>query len=172
MVATKNPARRPGVRTAVPVQRLPTLGCGNAYSHDTRELTMLIKHTELDEHPSMQWIRNHKRRFPSARTVRRYRQRYEELGHLRRFARQGNKRATVLRGTDGLLLVWYRIIYPKAQGVEVAAFLWNSYDGFCRNQGFMIFPRSVGQKIISDCRLNARPPQHTKQGYDITFKSE
>jgi hypothetical protein len=130
MVATKNPARRPGVRTAVPVQRLPTLGCGNAYSHDTRELTMLIKHTELDEHPSMQWIRNHKRRFPSARTVRRYRQRYEELGHLRRFARQGNKRATVLRGTDGLLLVWYRIIYPKAQGVEVAAFLWNSYGRF------------------------------------------
>eukprot|EP00978_Attheya_sp_CCMP212_P000220 scaffold428_cov49-Attheya_sp.AAC.1 len=104
MVATKNPARRPGVRTAVPVQRLPALGCGQAYSHDTRELTMLINHTGLDVHPSIQWIREHRKRFPSGRTIRCYRRCYQDYGHLRRFTRQGNKRATVLRGTDGLLL--------------------------------------------------------------------
>ena len=130
MVATKNPKRRPGVRTAVPVQRLPALGCGQAYSHDTRELTMLINHTGLDVLPSIQWIREHRKRFPSGRTIRRYRRCYQDYGHLRRFARQGNKRAKVLRGTDGLLLVWYRILYPKASLTEVSAFLWNSYGRF------------------------------------------
>jgi hypothetical protein len=130
MVATRNPARRPAVRTAVPEERLPTLGCGQAYSHDTRELTMLIHNLGLVDHPGIQWIREHERRFPSARTVRRYQRRFDELGHLRRFARQGNKRAQVLRGVDGILLVWYRILYPKVQGSEMQAFLWNSYGRF------------------------------------------
>ena len=64
--------------------------------------------------------------LPVMRTVNDWTTRQQRLGHLRRFRRQGNKFATVLRGRHMLLLAYYRALYPKATAAEINVFLFYS----------------------------------------------
>ena len=48
------------------------------------------------------------------------------LGHLRRFEKQGNNRATVLRGIDLFNLAFWRTVWPKSTHAELNALLFNA----------------------------------------------
>ena len=63
--------------------------------------------------------------FPSPPTVTRHNYREITLGHLRRFEKQGNKRATVLRGIDLYNLALWRTAWPKLTHAELNALLFN-----------------------------------------------
>lgn len=66
------------------------------------------------------------RLLPQLGTVDNWRRRRTRLGHLRRFRRQGNRFATVLRGRNLLMLAYYRVLYPKARAAELNVFLYYS----------------------------------------------
>jgi hypothetical protein len=118
---------RPALATAVLITPHPSGGKGFGYSQDMREQAMLLKDNAMENDPQSVLLRQN-RLLPSKATTRRYTQRRENLGHYRRFRRTGNKRATVFRGLDGFLLMYYRRVYPKATHAEIGAFLWNSHS--------------------------------------------
>ena len=62
--------------------------------------------------------------FPSASTERRHVVLHNNEGNIRPCKLTGNKRATVLRCHDLLLLALYRITFPKATAAEINAFLY------------------------------------------------
>jgi hypothetical protein len=71
------------------------------------------------------------RLVPLTRTNRRHRRQLLHLrGHLRPYVRQGNKRATVLRGHACFLLAFWRCLHPKTTAAETNAFLWNAHGRF------------------------------------------
>ena len=127
MTATKHPNRLPLNRTAVAAQPHPSNGRGFAYSQDLRHLAMAIKLLGQKNDPIINLLCN-ARLYPSKTTTRQYRRCLEILGHLRRFRRTGNKHAKVLRGHLGLMLVLYRLMYPKCIVAEINAFLFNCQD--------------------------------------------
>jgi hypothetical protein len=65
--------------------------------------------------------------IPAARTVRRHQKRFRDLGNILPFKRSGNKKATVLRGPELVLLATFVQMYPKAQTCKKVAFLWNAF---------------------------------------------
>jgi len=121
----KPPRIRPSVRTAVRRVQHPSLGRGQAYSHDLRLAVMHAEALGRGNDPVMVALRN-AHLLPQRTTVRDWRDRTNAMGHLRRFERQGNNRAIVLRGRHLFHLAYYRILYPKAQAAEVNAFLFYS----------------------------------------------
>lgn len=127
MTATKHPKRRPLNRTAVAAQPHPSNGRGFAYSQDLRQLAMAAKLLGLENDPTIHLLRN-ARLYPSKTTTRRHLRHLQFLGHLRRFRWTGNKHAKVLRGHLGLMLVLYRLMYPKCTAAEMNAFLFNCQD--------------------------------------------
>jgi len=116
------PKRRPAARTAVRRVHHPSLGRGNAYSHDLRLFVMRAYDLGQGNAPILAQLRN-SRLLPQRSTVNRWRNRRLTLGHLRRFRRQGNRYATVLRGRSLFNLAYYRILYPKATAAELNVFL-------------------------------------------------
>lgn len=64
--------------------------------------------------------------FPCKRTVQNWIARKRNFGHARAYVKQGNERATVLRGEALLRLAWYKLLYPRSNAHETNAFLWNS----------------------------------------------
>jgi hypothetical protein len=126
VVARTTPTARPNTATVAAASQHPSLGVGHAYSHEFRQAVQYARNTGQTHTPVIQDLRT-QRLWPSHRTERRHRQRYQRYGHLRRFVRQGNARATVLRGHDGFLLCYYRALYPTCSRAELIAFLWNAH---------------------------------------------
>ena len=122
MPPTKTPRRRPAVNTAVDITPHPSIGNGHAYSHDFREFADFIREHELEGNPIIREAQE-LRVFPSGRTQRRHRRRKVRNGHLRRYEKQGNRRASALRGIDMYMLAYWRIIWPKATQAEINALL-------------------------------------------------
>ena len=102
----------------------PSEGKGFAYAEDFRIYALSRYALGREDHVTHQLRAS--RSYPSRRTIRRHLQRLQSLGHLRRFRRTGNKRATVLRGYALYLLMLYRVVFPKAQLSQVNAFLFNA----------------------------------------------
>lgn len=126
MVATKNPKKRAAKHTPVRATQHPSLGNGHAYGQDMRQLTMFLRgNGQLRLHP-VQAART-ARLFPSFRTTRRWMTRHNRDGHYRRYVRQGNIRATILRGRQSFHLAFYRMLYPKATAAEINAYLYGSH---------------------------------------------
>ena len=121
----KPPKCRPRVRTAVRRTLHPSYGRGHAYSHDLRLAVMRIEDMGRGNDPLIVALRA-AHLLPQKSTVRKWDHRRNTLGHVRRFVRQGNRRATVLRGTNLLLLAYYRVLYPKATAAEINTFLFYS----------------------------------------------
>eukprot|EP00545_Synedropsis_sp_CCMP1620_P011708 CAMPEP_0119007346 /NCGR_PEP_ID=MMETSP1176-20130426/2950_1 /TAXON_ID=265551 /ORGANISM="Synedropsis recta cf, Strain CCMP1620" /LENGTH=368 /DNA_ID=CAMNT_0006959473 /DNA_START=77 /DNA_END=1183 /DNA_ORIENTATION=+ len=126
VVARTTPPVRAAPATATTAELHPSTGVGHAYSHEFRQAVQWTRNTGHGDNPLVQDLRT-QRLWPVKRTERRHRHRYQMYGHLRRFVRQGNQRATVLRGIDGFLLCYYRAVYPTCTQAEMIAFLWNAY---------------------------------------------
>ena len=93
-----------------------------------RQLTKLLRENgQLHLHP-IQAARA-TRLFPSFRTTRRWMTRHNRHGNYRRFVRQGNIRATILRGRQSFHLAFYRILYPKATAAEINAYRYHACGG-------------------------------------------
>jgi transposase InsO family protein len=121
---------RPQKRTAVRAAPHPSGGRGEAYSLDFRQFNMFAMQTGREDDPIMVQAR-HLRLVPSTRTNRRHRrQLLQTRGHLLRYRRTGNRRATVLRGHALLLLAFWRCLHPKTTAAETNAFLWNAHGCF------------------------------------------
>ena len=103
-------------------------GRGDGYSQDMRELAVAVNNAGLTNHPAFVQLRA-LRLFPSISTVRRHVTQQNNLGHIRQCRRTGNRRATVLRDHDLLLLALYRIAFPKATAAEINAFLYRANYG-------------------------------------------
>lgn len=102
----------------------PSGGKGFGYAVDFRAYAMMRNALGGEDNLTQQLQTTHL--YPSVRTIQRYRRRMQSLGHLRRFHRTGNNRATVLRGHASYLLMLYRVAFPKAQLSQVNAFLFNA----------------------------------------------
>ena len=125
MAPTKNPIKRPGVKTAVARKQHPSLGNGYAYSHEFRQFGQYLKQNGFHLHPIIQQAQR-LHLFMSPITVNRHSRRGITLGHFRRFVKQGNNRATVLRGIDLYNLALWRTVWPKSTHAELNALLFNS----------------------------------------------
>ena len=125
MAPSKILKRRPFAKTAIVATPHPSGGHGFAYSTEYREFCQYIFHNGLENHPMIAEARQ-QRIFPSKRTIYRHNERFNRYGHLRPYKRQGNKRATVLRGLDGFMLAFYRVVWPKATQAELNAMLFQS----------------------------------------------
>jgi len=125
MAPTKNPKVRPAEMTAVPPMHHPSIGGGYAYSHEFREFSLLVRAEGRENDPIFTQLRD-QHKFPSEQTIDRWEARLETFGHIRRFERQGNNPATVLRGMDNYMLALWRSIWPKATIAEVNALLFKS----------------------------------------------
>ena len=124
MAPVKNPIRRPAIMTAVARKLHPSLGNGYAYSHEFRQFGQFLRQNRFHLHPIIrQAQRLHL--FMSPTTVNRHNHRGLTLGHLRRFAKQGNNRATVLRGIDLYNLALWRTVWPKSTHAKLNALLFN-----------------------------------------------
>jgi hypothetical protein len=124
-VATKNPKKQPAKRTPARATQHPSLGNGHAYSQDMRQVTVFLRgNGQLRLHP-IQAARVI-RLFPSLRTSSRWIARHK---HYCRYVRQGNIRATVLRGRQAFHLAFYRILYPKATAAEINTYLYHTCGG-------------------------------------------
>ena len=125
MAPTKNPIHRPAVKTAVAREQHPSSGNRYAYSHEFRQFGQYMKQNGLHLHPMIrQAQRLHL--FMSPTTVNRHNRRGLTLGNLRRFVKQGNRRATVLRGIDLYNLALWRTVWPKSTHAEFNTLLFNS----------------------------------------------
>lgn len=125
MPPTKEHVERPLEQTVVAAEQHPSVGRGFAYSQEMRLLAMSAKDEGLEDEQILMGYREQKK-YPSKRTTRRWRRRRLRWGHIRRFRRTGNGRATVLRGHDLFLLAYYRAVWPKARHFEINAFLYNA----------------------------------------------
>lgn len=64
--------------------------------------------------------------WPGTKTVTRWARRMRNHGHVRAFVKQGNARATVLRGEAVFCLAMWKRMFPRSNLHETNAFLWNS----------------------------------------------
>jgi hypothetical protein len=106
----------------------PSVGCGHAYSHEFRDLSQFIRDQHLEDHPLFNQLRR-LHLYPSKRTTLRHRQSLQQRGSYRRYARQGNNRASVLVGADALSLALFRSIFLKAAAAELNALLFRAQLG-------------------------------------------
>lgn len=64
--------------------------------------------------------------FPHRETIRLWAERMRTSGHSRAFVRQGNNRATAIRGEEMIRLALWKRMFPRSTAHETNAFLWNS----------------------------------------------
>ena len=121
----KKPRECPAVNTAVEREQHPIGGNSHAYSRKFRLFAQFMKQNCWNRHPIIHQAQSI-HLFPSPRTVRRHNRRLLRLGLLRRFEKQGNNRATVLRGVDLYALLFWRTVWPKSTHAEFNAILFNT----------------------------------------------
>jgi len=114
MVATRAPRPFPVRNDPVRAAPHPSRGGSRGYAREIRNATRLMNI------PYVKGI------TPCPRTQRRYRQQFIMEGHDLPYKPRGNKFATGLVGTDKLLLLLFRIAFPKERAVEVAAFIFRN----------------------------------------------
>ena len=71
-----------------------------------------------------QFLRQHE--FPSLLSEGRWEERLAALGHYRQYCRSGNRRATVLRDHDCILLALYCVTFPREMAVGFNSFLYRA----------------------------------------------
>ena len=99
MAPHRRPKIRPRLRTAVATRPHPSgRGRSDGYAHDFRLAAFQTQYNNGNGNAVMVALLRNQRLWPSRRTLRRWRLRFLLLGHIRRFRRTGNRRATVLRG--------------------------------------------------------------------------
>lgn len=125
MAPIKTPKQRPIVKTDVKRAQHPSLGNGYAYSHDFRLFTQFLRVNNCRRHPIIRAAQN-LCLFPSPPTIISLNRRLRRRGRLRRFKKQGNSRATVLRGIDLYILAFWRTVWLKSTHAELNAMLFNS----------------------------------------------
>ena len=106
----------------------PSTRSGEPYSQDMRDLVLQLVRNGTINNPILQQLRQ-QHVMPSSSTVRRWLQLDQRLGHHRAFQRNGNSTASILRGSDLVLLALYRVVHPNAQHAEINAFLYRCNFG-------------------------------------------
>lgn len=125
MPATKDPKQRTAPETARPERPHPSLGGARGYDVPQREFALAIRANGDDNNPAITQLRQN-RLHPSVRSCQRWVQPNNLLGHILPFEMNGNNPAHVLRGHKLLMLVMYRICFPKANAAEINAFLFGT----------------------------------------------
>ena len=129
----------------------PSLCKGNAYSQDTRQVTVQCLENGDDEFSVLNSLRS-QHSFTSHRSVLRWVDRFEEHGNFWPYRHSGNKRATCeILGKDLVLLALYRVSLPNATQAEVNTFLavMNRHD-------HMYHPYSPSQITRVETMLNLK----------------
>ncbi len=105
-------------------------GRGDGYSQEMRNLVVAVNAAGImsNHHSIFDQLRA-LHLFPSASTERRHVVLHNNEGHIRPCKLTGNKRATVLRCHDLILLALYRITFHKATAAEINAFLYRANYG-------------------------------------------
>ena len=127
MVIRHRPVR-PVLLTPVATQGQPAI-THRPYDQTFRRMAIAKRLAGQDDDDDIVALRAAKS-WPSKSSVRRWIRRLIVEGRLAPYRHTGNKRATVLRGHDLVLLAQYRACFPKALLAEVAAFLWNAWGRF------------------------------------------
>ena len=120
---------RPELQTRLAAVLHPSgRGRGNGYAQEFRQFVMMVRQMGASRDPIFMLLRA-QRVYPSLQTEKRWEALFNRLGHYRQCRRTGNIRATVLRDHDQVLLVLYRIAFPKATAAEINAFLYRANYG-------------------------------------------
>lgn len=121
--------QRPPTQTRAPETLDPSgPGRGDGYASNYKELVLALKQSGESSNPIFQQLRQ-QRKYPSKSSENRWQHQQDTHGHLTPYRRTGNKRATVLRDHNLLLLALYRIAYPKANAAELNAFFYDANYG-------------------------------------------
>ena len=127
-MVNRNPPVRPALQHLQPDER------SLAFTHrpcdqQVQKSAVILSLTRQDRSAEIVALRAAKR-FPSIWSVQRYKRRLVWEGNVAPYRHTGNRRATVLRGINLILLAYFRVVFPKALLAEVAAFLWNAWGRF------------------------------------------
>ena len=130
MAPHKKPKFRPRVRTANPFKGHPSTrrwrSCG--YSTEFRQSAVASHQNGYREYNSgMQAFLRQQRLLCHRTSIYRWRRRREMLGHIRRYRRTGNKRASVLCGLSLVSLAIFRALWPRGNAHE--ANIWLHHAG-------------------------------------------
>ena len=116
----------------------PSLGVGNPYSQDMRNLVMFLgEHFNDVDNVAVRNMIDVLRQahvYPSSRTQTRWEALHDDVGHVRPCRRSGNHFGERFAGQDLVFLALYRMIYPKSTHAEVNAFLYRCNLGNPRFQ--------------------------------------
>lgn len=127
MAPQKNPVVRPRLKTANPFRAHPSgAGRSHGYSTEFRQAALTARNMHGNNNAlvvSLQAIRLWAHRA----TIYRWRRRQLLLGHVRRYRRTGNRRATVLQGQQLINLSLWRAIWPRGNHHE--ANIWLHHTG-------------------------------------------
>ena len=129
MAPHKRAQIRPRLRTAVRARPHPSgRGRSDGYAHEFRLPAVRVEFNGL--------ARNHEIRqmrlmhlWCSRASVYRWRMRNQIYGHMRRFRRTGNNRATVLRGYASLHLAFWWALWPRGNHHEANVWLFHAGGG-------------------------------------------
>ena len=127
-MANRNEPVRPALQHLQPDERSPAL-TRRPYDQQVQKSAFILSLTRHDWSAEIIVLRAAKL-FPSIRSVQRYKRRLVWEGNVAPYHHTGNRRATVLRGVNLILLAYFRVVFPKALLAEVAAFLWNAWGRF------------------------------------------
>ena len=124
------------IRTRPPLQQRvdpvphPSAPAGRrrAYCEAMRDLSMAVRAAGAPNDPLIVNLRA-LHVFPSVSSERRWAELLQQLGHYQKCRPTGNRRATVLRDQDLILLALYRLVFPKATAAEINAFLFRANYG-------------------------------------------
>jgi len=103
-------------------------GRGTGWSQEMRSFCLAVRQAGASRDPLFVQLRAN-RLYPSVQSEERWHNMLTILGHCLPCRRTGNKRATVLRDHDQILIALYRIPFPKATSAEVNAFLYRANYG-------------------------------------------
>lgn len=127
MAPQKNFRPRPRLQTANPYKHHPS-GRGRSEGYGTEFRQMAIAaHTAHGNNNAMIMGLQGQRLWAHRTSIYRWRRRLLLLGHLRRYRRTGNRRATVLQGRQLLNLSVWRALWPRGNHHE--ANIWLHHAG-------------------------------------------
>ena len=118
------PRHRTSHGTTRPTESLPSRGGTRGYSQDTRRIAIQNEVNGLNQSVEVNQLRFNGL-YPSDRTVRRWNARVVTEGNYLPYEMNGNNPATTLQGHMLIMLVLFRMCFPKATAAEVNAFLFS-----------------------------------------------